>query len=138
MGESDELVPMERSAAVAACFAGQQTVTHPGGHAVPASAPVRNALKAFVAGVLDAAGGSGGATGAPTAGQPKQPKQPKAHKPPKGAASAPSSSEKDQSGAPAMSAPGAVGCVGGGGATAGLALELAARWGMWRRIRGAS
>ncbi|KAL1530581.1 hypothetical protein AB1Y20_001481 [Prymnesium parvum] len=58
MGEDDQLVPMASSAAVADCFIGQQTVTHPGGHAVPASAPVRNALKCFVEKALSDCSGS--------------------------------------------------------------------------------
>lgn len=53
MGESDELIPLQSSTAVADCFSCREFVTHSGGHLVPATAPVRNALKQFVSTVLN-------------------------------------------------------------------------------------
>ena len=48
VGETDGLVPRVSSESLSACFAGGQVVDHAGGHCVPGTAPVRNALKQFV------------------------------------------------------------------------------------------
>ena len=48
VGESDGLVPRVSSESLSACFDGGKIVDHAGGHCVPGTAPVRNALKLFV------------------------------------------------------------------------------------------
>ena len=47
MGESDEIISVARSRALAACFDAPEELLHEGGHMVPSFAAVRHAFKAF-------------------------------------------------------------------------------------------
>ena len=48
-GDSDASVPPDVASALSACFADPVLFTHPGGHVVPGNAPLRAALKDFLA-----------------------------------------------------------------------------------------
>lgn len=126
MGEDDQLVPMESSAAVASCFAGATTATHPGGHAVPASAPIRSALKSFVQSAMGPHGGQSADSAKPV--------QPAGSAKPRTPHGMPSSRLSEATAA--APSPAAVQSVVASH-LASVAIECEARWRMWGHVRNA-